>query len=134
LKDKLSDFNVLNAVEDLDAELGKIMSICVYASRLLYIDPEGNERVMNVFPWESVFIELKGIITHAIRYYTVKDSQNKDVTKVEWYDNQNVTFYTQVNEEFVLDPEEKPIPHLFKFVPLILFLNNDEEKGDFEKV
>ncbi|WP_205419944.1 phage portal protein [Aeribacillus pallidus] len=133
LKDKLSDFHVLNAIEDLDAELGKIMSICGYASRLLYIDPDGNERVMNVFPWETVFIEQKGIITNGIRYYTVKDSQDKDVIKVEWYDDQNVSFYTQINDEFVLDPNET-IPHLFKFVPLILFSNNDEEKGDFEKV
>ncbi|APC46489.1 portal protein [Aeribacillus phage AP45] len=134
LKDKLSDFHVLNAIEDLDAELGKIMSICGYASRLLYIDPDGNERVMNVFPWETVFIEQKGIITNGIRYYTVKDSQDKDVIKVEWYDDQNVSFYTQINDEFLLDPNEKTIPHLFKFVPLILFSNNDEEKGDFEKV
>ncbi|MFB7302607.1 phage portal protein [Heyndrickxia sporothermodurans] len=133
-KDKLSDFNVLNAVDDLDGELGKLMSICGYASRLLYVDTDGNERIMNIFPWESVFIENKGVVTHAIRYYHVKDSDNNKITQVEWYDESNVTYYTEVEGIFTLDPSEPPAEHLFKYVPLILFPNNDEEKGDFEKV
>ncbi|WP_211235571.1 phage portal protein [Fictibacillus gelatini] len=132
-KDKLSDFTVLNAVDDLDGELGKLMSICGYASRLLYIDTDGNERIMNVFPWESVFIENKGVVTNAIRYYTVKNEKDEDITKVEWYDDSNVMFFIQRDDEFIPDVSEKHSSHLFNYVPLILFPNNDEEKGDFEK-
>ncbi|UQD52318.1 phage portal protein [Bacillus methanolicus] len=132
-KDKLSNFNTLNMVEDLDGELGKIMSICGYASRLLYIDTDGNERIMNVFPWESVFIENNGIITNAIRYYPVFDLDQNKTIKVEWYDNKNVYFFT-LDDGLIPDPTNPVQEHFFDFVPLILFANNDEEKGDFEKV
>jgi len=131
--DRLSRFTALNAIDDLDAELGKIMSICGYGARLLYIDKDGEERAMNIFPWEAVFIEGSGEITHAIRYYTVKDLAGNEYTKVEWYDNQNVTFFIEDGGVFILDAEGTQ-PHLFDFVPLIRFQNNDEEQGDFEKV
>jgi SPP1 family phage portal protein len=131
--DRLSRFNALNAIDDLDSELGKIMSICGYAARLLYIDKNGEERAMNIFPWEAVFVEDGGEITNGIRYYKVKDSNNNEYTRVEWYDGENVTFYIEKDGKFVLD-EEPAKPHLFDYVPLIRFQNNDEEQGDFEKV
>jgi SPP1 family phage portal protein len=132
--DHLSRFNALNTIDDLDSETGKIMSICGYAARLLYIDKNGDERAMNIFPWEAVFVEDGGEITHGIRYYKVKDSKNNDVTRVEWYDGKNVTFYIENHAgNFVLDTEPAK-PHLFDYVPLIRFQNNDEEQGDFEKV
>jgi SPP1 family phage portal protein len=131
--DRLSRFNALNAIDDLDSELGKIMSICGYAARLLYIDKNGEERAMNIFPWEAVFIEDGGEITHAIRYYKVKDLENNEYTKVEWYDSKNVTFFIEDDGVFIMDSEGSQ-PHLFDYVPLIRFQNNDEEQGDFEKV
>ena len=130
--DRLSRFNALNTIDDLDSELGKIMSICGYAARLLYIDKNGEERAMNIFPWEAVFVEDGGEITHAIRYYKVKNGDN-EYTKVEWYDNKNVTFFIEDDGVFIMDSEGSQ-PHLFDFVPLIRFQNNDEEQGDFEKV
>jgi SPP1 family phage portal protein len=138
--DRLSRFNALNTIDDLDSELGKIMSICGYAARLLYIDKNGEERVMNIFPWEAVFIEQGGEITHAIRYYKVKDSNNNEYTKVEWYDSENITFLIEKDGVYVPDLNEEKVDkngkreHLFKYVPLIRFQNNDEEQGDFEKV
>ncbi|MED5041494.1 phage portal protein [Geobacillus stearothermophilus] len=131
--DRLSRFNALNAIDDLDSELGKIMSICGYAARLLYIDKNGEERAMNIFPWEAVFIEDGGEITHAIRYYKVKDLENNEYTKVEWYDSKNVTFFIEDDGVFIMDSEASQ-PHLFDYVPFIRFQNNDEEQGDFEKV
>jgi SPP1 family phage portal protein len=131
--DRLSRFNALNTIDDLDSELGKIMSICGYAARLLYIDKNGEERAMNIFPWEAVFIEDGGEITHAIRYYKVKDLENNEYTKVEWYDSKNVTFFIEDDGVFVMDSEGSQ-SHLFDHVPLIRFQNNDEEQGDFEKV
>jgi SPP1 family phage portal protein len=132
-QERISRFNTLNAIDDLDSELGKVMSICGYAARLLYIDKNGEERAMNIFPWEAVFIEDGGEITHAIRYYKIKNRENKEVTRVEWYDSKYVTFYIEKDGEFVFD-EEPAKPHLFDYVPLIRFQNNDEEQGDFEKV
>jgi SPP1 family phage portal protein len=133
-QERLTRFNTLNTIEDLDAELGKIMSICGYAARLLYIDKNGEERAMNIFPWEAVFImDEGGEITNAIRYYTVKDLDNNEYRKVEWYDSKNVTFFIEDDGVFIMDSEGSQ-SHLFDYVPLVRFQNNDEEKGDFEKV
>jgi SPP1 family phage portal protein len=140
-QDRLTRFNTLNTIEDLDAELGKIMSICGYAARLLYIDKNGEERAMNIFPWEAVFImDGGGEITNAIRYYTAKDLDDNEYRKVEWYDSQYVTFFIEKDGVYTPDLSEEKVdkygrkPHLFGYVPLIRFQNNDEEKGDFEKV
>jgi len=129
---KIARFNVLNTIDDLDSETGKLMSICGYTARLLYIDKNGDERVMNIFPWEAVFIEENGEIRHAIRYFKVKNKQNEEVTRVEWYDDTNITFYIEKDGKYVLEGEREP--HLFNYVPLVRFQNNDEEQGDFEKV
>lgn len=131
-QERISRFTTLNTIDDLDGETGKLMSICGYAARLLYIDKNGEERAMNIFPWEAVFVEDGGEITHAIRYYKVKNGDN-EYTKVEWYDNKNVTFFIEDDGVFIMDSEGSQ-PHLFDFVPLIRFQNNDEEQGDFEKV
>jgi SPP1 family phage portal protein len=47
---ELSDFTTRNNIDDLDAETAKYAAICGYGARLLYIDEEGKERVMNVPP------------------------------------------------------------------------------------
>ncbi|MEI2392197.1 phage portal protein [Priestia megaterium] len=133
---QLSRFSILNSMDDLDSELGKRMSICGYAARLLYIDKDGLERVMNLNPWEVVFIQEGNERTHAVRYYKVKAGADKkeERTRIEWYDNKQVTFYVEDDKgEYVLDQEEAK-DHLYGYVPVILFQNNDEEKGDFEKV
>ncbi|WP_216369584.1 phage portal protein [Brevibacillus sp. MCWH] len=132
-QERISRFTTLNTIDDLDGETGKLMSICGYAARLLYIDKNGEERAMNIFPWEAIFIEDGGEITHAIRYYTVKDLNNNEYMKVEWYDSKNVTFFIEDDGVFIMDSEGSQ-PHLFDYVPLIRFQNNDEEQGDFEKV
>lgn len=135
--DKLSNFSILNTIDDLDSELGKMISICGYAARLLYIDTDGIERVMNLSPWEVMFIQDKNRITHAMRYYEESYRENNEQKKrirVEWYDDAYVSFYVENKDgNYVLDDEEKKL-HLFGDVPVILFQNNDEERGDFEKV
>jgi len=135
--DKLSNFNILNTIDDADSELGKIMGICGYAARLLYVDTEGVERVMNLSPWEVVFIQDKNRINHAMRYYKElyrEGNEQKERTRVEWYDSTYVSFYVENKDgNYVLD-EEGQKSHLFDDVPVILFQNNDEERGDFEKV
>ncbi|OAH53306.1 hypothetical protein AWH48_12080 [Domibacillus aminovorans] len=132
---QLSHFHILNGIDDLDSELGKVLGTCGYAARLLYIAKSGGDaRVMNLFPWESIFIEHKGNITHSIRYYKVKNAKDEGKTRVEWYDSKNVTFFIENNDgEYVADAEGS-FAHLFDDVPMVLFQNNDEEKGDFEKV
>jgi SPP1 family phage portal protein len=138
----LQDFNIMNNVEDLDSETAKMAAICGLGARLLYIDREGNERIMNVDPWECIFIYDRSINEpqYALRYYTVKVQEGDrfhDRIRVEWYDQQSVTFYIEDGMgQYVLDDTEpmNPMPHMFNGIPLIAFPNNEEQQGDCEKV
>lgn len=138
----VEEFNTRNNIEDLDSETVKMMTICGHGTRLLYIDKQGKERIMNVKPWEVIFVTDRSINEpqFALRYYdiTVQEGNTKTKRKrVEWYDEENVTFYLEESRgEYVLDSTEtlNPRPHMFDGVPLIGFLNNEERQGDAEKV
>ncbi len=138
----LSEFNLRNSIDDLDSETVKKATICGYGARLLYIDRDGQERVMNVDPWEVILVYDRSINEpqFALRYYdvTIKEGkEEKTRTRVEWYDDKTVTYYLQDDKgEYVLDISEpvNPQPHLFDLVPLIIFPNNEEMQGDAEKV
>jgi len=137
--DMLEYFRQVNNVSDLDAETAKMAAICGYGARLLYIDRDGKERVMNVDPWECIFITDMSINEpqYAMRYYPVKVKQGSEVKerwRVEWYDNNTVTYFIQsATGEYVLD-EEGQKQHLFDGVPLVGFPNNEELIGDAENV
>lgn len=140
INDKIKTFRNTNSIADLDSTTGEKMSICGYGARLLYIDPEGQERIMDLNPWETIFIEdpTLDIITYALIYYEIEikeGDQTKKRTKVEWYDSTNILFFISNDKgDFESDNETGPTkPHMFKFVPVIKFPNNNLEQGDFEK-
>lgn len=143
-KDKtIQDFIYYNLIKDLDSETAKMAAICGLGSRLLYIDPEGRERVMNVPPWECIFVYDRSINEpqYALRYYPIgvvdQNGETTERTRVEWYDQTHVTFYIQDDQgNYVLDDTEpiNPRPHMFDGIPLIAFPNNEELQGDAEKV
>ena len=139
----LDYFEQINYFPDIDYEVGKMASICGYGARLIYIDKEGLERVINIDPWEVIFIENPSTkeTEYAMRYYPfeiVKDEKTRTTTtKVEWYDDEKVTFYIKGEDgTYILDNTEpiNPLYHTFDYVPMVKFKNNDEELGSFEKV
>ncbi|MBN8545795.1 MAG: phage portal protein [Ignavibacteria bacterium] len=139
----IKDFRKRNNVEDLDSITGEFASICGYAARLCWIDGEGLERIMNLHPWEVIFVEDVTIqdVVYALIYYTVTEktgNTTRERTVVEWYDKTNVTYFvTDNNGKFVPDNSGlfgKSGPHLFDFVPVIRFNNNNLQSSDFEKV
>jgi SPP1 family phage portal protein len=149
----IDEFAARNMLDDLDAETGKMAAICGMAARLCYIDRDGKERVMNVPPWECVWVYDASINEpqYALRYYTVQVQDSGtwvERTRVEWYDAANVTFYVSDKEgQYSLDQSEgywdapnerwvtvNPKPHMFDGIPLIAFPNNEEAQGDSEKV
>lgn len=139
----IKDFRKRNNVEDLDSITGEFASICGYAARLCWIDGEGLERIMNLHPWEVIFVEDVTIqdVVYALIYYTVTEktgNTTRERTVVEWYDKTNVTYFvTDNNGKFVPDNSGlfgKSGPHLFNFVPVIRFNNNNLQSSDFEKV
>lgn len=142
ITDALDIFKNRNDIEDLDSSTGEMMSICGYAARLLYIDIEGKERVMDIKPWEVIFIMDSTIdeVQFAMIYYEIEvseDSKDEKRIKVEWYDRQKIAYYiSNKSGEFVEDDtvSKNPQLHMFDFVPVVKFSNNNAESGDFEKV
>lgn len=133
--DVIDKFKIHNNVEDLDAESAKMAAICGYGARLCYIDTDGHERVINIKPWECIFVSDRSIgePQYALRHYPIVDNGEQTI-RVEWYDYTTVTFYVLRGDEYVLDDTEDAKEHMFERVPLIEIPNNDERQGDAEKV
>ena len=132
-KQALADFVTRNNMYDCNMEVSKLATICGYAGRLFYIDPDGNERVMPVGPYETIILYHNEMTepTAAIRYYKVVDINDNERYKAEYYDDRTVIYYegdigsmTQVNS----------VPHLFDYCPLQGIPRNRELLGDGEKV
>lgn len=128
----LSDFNLRNNIQDLDMELVKKTSVCGYSFRLLYINPEGLPSIMNIDPWTVIYFEGDcGALEYALRYYESYDSEGDKIIVAEWYDSVNVTIFINGGKGFI---EDEKVAHLYNSTPVILFKNNDELMGDFDKV
>jgi len=142
IKDEFDSFKLRNQIDDLDSTTGEMMSIVGYSDRLLYIDIEGKERMMHINPWECIVIKDPTIdeVKYGMIYYEIEIIQADETikkTKVEWYDAKEITFYiSDVNGNFILDKSEpkNPKPHLFDYVPVIRFINNNAKLGDYKKV
>ncbi|AKA68537.1 phage portal protein [Clostridium scatologenes] len=140
---KSNDDNYLNTLQgifdyndeaDENAEIEKTCSIKGEAFELAYQDEEANTRFIQV-PNEQIIviydITLDPKIKIAIRYYDVIDINNTTITKVEVYTADKISYYTKNSQGYVLDEERE---HFFKEVPIIHYINNNEQMGDFERV
>jgi len=137
----ISNFKERNNISDLDAETVKMAAICGQAGRLCYINRDGLESIMNVPPWECIFITDMSINEpqYAMRYYKITYSWNeakpKERWRVEWYDDKKVKYFIQTDTgQFIEDKDEPEREHPFNEVPLIGFPNNEEHLGDADKV
>lgn len=139
----INDFLKYNSIADIDSEIFKYNAICGIGGRLLYVDAEGRAKIMNLKPWEVIFIFDRAIddLQYAVRYYdiTVYESDGTSYTgkRVEWYDKDSITFWLETkNKDYMLDPTEglNPKPHLFNKVPIFAYPNNTEYLSDVEKV
>ncbi|MEC3228213.1 phage portal protein [Bacillus thuringiensis] len=133
---RIQDYLKANHTEDADAETGKFASICGYGARLLYHDKDGEEKVMNIKPYEAIFLTNSSIAEpkYAIRCYPIKviDGDDfKDGYKVEFYNDTQIIEYT--GEDLDKLKETNRITNLYKGVPLIGFPNNEELQGDVDK-
>ena len=139
----VNDFLKYNSIADIDSEIFKFSAICGIGGRLLYIDKEGNAKLMNLKPWEVIFIFDRSIdeLQYAARYYDItyheSDGTSGTRKRVEWYDSKNITFWLETKDkDYGLDPTEKPNPrpHMFNKVPIFAYPNNTECQSDVEKV
>lgn len=141
VNDIIDNLRITNNLDSLDEETGELSSICGYAGRLVYFDTNGNLKIMNTNPWETIFIvnNSTNLVDYGLIYYDwdLVDSETGNVrktTKVEWYDNENVYYYIKDGGKFQPDETLPFQKHFFNFTPLVKFKANNLEQSDLEKV
>jgi SPP1 family phage portal protein len=130
----LQDIFDFNDEADENAEIEKTCSIMGEAFEILFQDEDGKTRFIQV-PNDQIIVvydtTLDPKIKVAVRYYKVLDVNNNTTIKIDVYTAYKISHYTQNGLNYTLDSEEK---HYFDEVPVIHYLNNKEQIGDFERV
>lgn len=133
LLEDLQDIFDYSDEQEENLELAKICSIKGKAYELLYRDEDARIR-FNEFGPDQMFViydmTISPSIKFAIRYYDVGEGNDK-VTYAEVYDKEVCTLYKGKDSDLSL---EQITPHAFKDVPVVEYVNNKEEQGDFEQV
>lgn len=130
--DFLTRLTIRNNFPDLDAELVKLVSICGHAGREIHVDDEGEVRVANLNPWETIFLTNQyGEVVYAVRYYLDTNDKEEKVMKAEFFDASGVTYFEESEGDYDKTGEQE---HLFGLCPIIKVINNEEEMGDVERV
>lgn len=124
-----------NDEADENAELAKNASIYGVAYEMLYLSEEDKMiRFKALNPKEIIPIFDKTVeqnLMAVIRYYDDYDVvDDKTYTLVEVIDGSMVRRYRMDNSFLLLEE----YPHYFGMVPVAIYKNNEEERGDFENV
>lgn len=124
-----------NDEADENAELAKNASIYGVAYEMLYLSEEDKMiRFKALNPKEIIPIFDKTVeqnLMAVIRYYDDYDVvDDKTYTLVEVIDGAMVRRYKMDNSFLLLEE----YPHYFGMVPVAIYKNNEEERGDFENV
>ncbi len=134
---RLKEIFYINNEEDVNTKIVKNMSIFGKTYELFWIsDKDGEDlRFAEYSPLEMhVKTDSKGNVIYAVRPWKEKDANGNDITKVEAYDSNRIYYYaSDGNGNFTLDPNEPVIDHYFGETPVNIYINNDEEIGDFEQ-
>ncbi|ARK30778.1 phage portal protein [Halalkalibacter krulwichiae] len=129
--------NYLNNEEDTNAEIIKTFSIYGKCYELYFIDRNGNIRFNHYSPLE-MYIERdsKNNILFGLRYWELKKDDNSKEIKVEVYDENGIYHFISSDggNTYVSDNNENDLEHYFGEVPITIYLNNEEEQGDFEEI
>lgn len=130
-----------NDEQDENSEIVKQASIKGRCFEIVYLDENDTDetgkprlRFNKINAEEMLAVYDYGIspeMVCAVRWYEVEEGQGKNIRKVEVYTKTDIFYYEQKNGEL---KKVKQVPHLFKIVPVIEYLNNEEAQGDFEKV
>jgi SPP1 family phage portal protein len=146
-------FNIDNDIDALNLELAEYMLSCGYGARLCYIENgTGKTRVMNVKPWECIFIYADStdrpqyaLVFYPYSIMNYDTGKEEKTVRVEWYDRENVTYYIKRGGKFIQETGQvfednqlkeivNPAPHFFDGVPVIEYIPNPRRQCSFAKV
>lgn len=130
LFDKIMEYNDSNSV---DTALALDESKYGYSVEQLYLDEESNVRFNNISPYNVIFICEDNIdedIWCVIKWSdinTLNDELNERYNVEVYYEDEVVKYYNNYSREEHLENH-------FKDVPFILYENNSDFMGDYERV
>ena len=136
LLDRLTAIFKYNDEPDLNTTLATNNSKYGYSYELHYMDEQGRNRMAAVDPREIIYITdntLNDEPTAAIRYFEIKDAvdDNKKIYSIEVYTKDSILYYSMDGDSVALIDEQQ---HPFKDIPIIRYINNADETGDYEPV
>lgn len=136
LLDRLTAIFKYNDEPDLNTTLATNNSKYGYSYELHYMDEQGRNRMSAVDPREIIYITdntLNDEPTAAIRYFEIKDAvdDNKKIYSIEVYTKDSILYYSMDGDSVALIDEQQ---HPFKDIPIIRYVNNADETGDYEPV
>ena len=132
---RINDVFKYNDEADNNTTLAKYASIGGYAVELLYADEDSNVR-FKALPADEVAIvydnSLEENILCAIRYFDEEIVGTENIkTTISVYTSEEIQTYELKDDEITFIESEA---HYFQDVPVVVYINNDELYGDFEKV
>lgn len=125
-----------NFEEDENFELAKKASIYGYAVEIVYQNEDAQTRCKRVDPREMVLIfgsRLDSYLIAAIRFYTVKQLDDTITEYADVYMPDEIISYSSRDGGAVF-VETGREPHYYGEVPVVVYTNNEEMRGDFEQV
>lgn len=126
-----------NDIAALDYSLARDCSIFGKAYELHYIDSNGSHRITKISPHDMIIVyddSIEADILYAIRVIPHYDVMaNRFTYKVEVYTDTDVKVYN-ASDSLTDVRLINETPHHFGMVPVVEYLNNEEEMGDFEVV
>lgn len=127
----INDIFLYNDEIDNNTTLAQEQSICGYAIELVYRDENADIRFKCV-DTENMIVVYDNTLDENIIFAIMISKLSDDTYEICTFDKQHKTQYKY--EEKKLSLKDEPIEHFFNDVPITVYENNRQRRGDFEKV
>ncbi len=125
-----------NFDSDENFELAKKSSIFGYAVEIIYQNEAGQSRYKRIDPREMILIfgtRLEDYLLAAIRFYVVEDLDGNKTEYADVYLQDAIVHMIRKPGRISFETLGEE-PHYYGEVPVIVYSNNEELRGDFENV
>jgi SPP1 family phage portal protein len=131
----LSDILKRNDESHVNAQHAKQSSVAGWSAELMYMNEQNDIRFTQLDTKNLVLIyddSIEPEIIGAIRYYASKDYISGDITNyAELYTKDDVVYFAEGKDGYY---EANRKDHYFKEVPVVVYRNNSELIGDWERL
>lgn len=135
LLDHVEIINKYNDDIDVNTTLATNCSIYGYAYEMHYIDENSIQRYAAIDPRQVIYLTNDSLTDEpvaVIRYYDTEDFvTGEKVTYLEIHDKSVTLSYRILGNNFQL---MDAVEHYYDDVPFVRYVNNNDERGDFEPV